>query len=153
MSTHTGIVPIGYEKRPVGGHRHVDRPEPLILLCFQNIYRGCFEPCSIIFHRVGTDYIRTCIGVDHLVAKNFGQQASFVNRNAARRSRARLQQIGYNTRIIQMPVAKRDFFFEIGPAGAPTGACHLISKPIISTFHYVIDPHAFIPIVIVVGLP
>ena len=50
-------------------------------------------------------------------------------------------------------MAQRNFLFNIGTVGTPTRARHFVGKAIVAVFHHVVDAHAFVAVVVVVGLP
>src|SRR5690606_35837696 len=52
-----------------------------------------------------------------------------------------------------MPMLLRNVCFFISSAGAPTRSCHLIRITVVAALHDIVDPDAFVTVIIIVGLP
>ena len=93
------------------------------------------------------------VAMDDLVPKDFRQQPAFVNANTGGRARAGLQQVWHNARIVEVPVAFRDFGVHAGSRRLPAGTGQLVFVAVVAELHDEIDAHAAVAVVIVVALP
>src|SRR5688572_18009697 len=98
--------------------------------------------------------------MDDLPLENLRQKIAFIDQNATGRTGASVQKVWDNARIILVPV-KTPFFvvrkllLRVGlfPCLAPARTRDLVLITEIAEFHYIIDPHPAIAIVVVVRLP
>ena len=91
--------------------------------------------------------------MNHLPLKLLGQQFSFVDDHARWRTGSGLKQVGYTAGVVEVPVAFRDFGFEVGSVRLPARAGQLVGVTVVTSLHDVVDPNAFVPVVVVVRLP
>ena len=91
--------------------------------------------------------------MDDLVLPSGGQKTAFIDHDAGGRPCAGQQQIGHHARVIEVPVAARNFLLAVGPVIRPASSRELVTIAIIAKFHDVIDANALIAVVIIIALP
>lgn len=153
VATDTRVVPIGNEKRTVGGSANVCWAEPLVFAPGHQRLDRCRIAGTGRLDGIGPHGVRARIAVNHLVMETGGQQSPFVDQNAARRTGAGLQQVGNDARVIKVPMAKRDLRFRVDPVRLPIRAGQFVPVAIIPVLHHEIDPGPAVAIVVIVALP
>ena len=97
--------------------------------------------------------------MNDLVLEGFWKQFTLVHADAGGRAVTGLEEVRYDTGIVLVPVIERPLFlvraFGLGflPTDAPGRAGHFIGKAVVAELHHVIDAHAAIAIVVIIGLP
>ena len=91
--------------------------------------------------------------MDDLILKSRWKHGPFVNDDARWGTLSGLEEVGDNSRVIQVPVAERDFLFNIGALVAPSFPGEFVAESVVSELHHEVDPDGLVSIIIIVALP
>src|SRR5262249_38394148 len=103
--------------------------------------------------RVGADHVGARVGVQERAAEGLGKQLALVDADAAGGAAAGHEQIGDDARIALMPVGFLPRLARIGRLVA--GPVRALGADVaeVAAFHHVVDAHALVAVVVIVGLP
>ena len=101
VTAHARIVPVGHNQGSIRRHLHIRRSEPAILLgAIQNVHDLRRIPRTAALDRVSPHNAGTGIAMDHLAVKYLGQERTFVDADAGRRTSAGEEEIGDHAGIV-----------------------------------------------------
>ena len=150
VAAHARVVPIAHEQRAVRRHDDVAGPVPVVAGPAQHVgdlgrIAGAVGPGD-----VGPANAGTGVTVDHLATIAVGKQRALVDTDPGGRSLSRLQQVGDDTRIVQVPVPPGNLGLDGRPRLAPGGPGEFVLVAVVAELHHVIDARALVAIVVVV---
>ena len=146
------VIPVGHEDRSVRCHADVAGTEPRILAREDVLDRGIVARARLR-DRIGPHHARSGVAVDELVLEDFRQQLAFVDCNAGGRTCAGLQQVGHDSRIVEMPVTLGNLALPSRALLTPARAGQFVAVAEIAVLHHVVDADALVAVIVVVGLP
>ncbi len=102
---------------------------------------------------VAADDVRTGIAVDGLAVEDAGEQIAFIDLHAGGAACAGEKHVRDDAGVVLMPVTLRDLAFPTDARDLPAFAGHFVGVAVVAELHDVVDAHAFVAVVVVVGLP
>ena len=150
---HVRIIPVAHEERSVRRRRHVDRTEPAIVPGFQDRRQLPAETGALFRGPGRPHHPRPGVAGNHLIPEHLREQPAFVNRYAGGRPRPGLQEIGDHSRIVLVPVPRRNFRMLPRALRAPARPRHLIAVAVVAPFYYIVNAATVETVIVVVRLP
>ena len=91
--------------------------------------------------------------MNYLILETLGKQGALVNDDAGRRALSGLEEVGDDTRVIQVPVAQGNFLFDISALVAPSLSGEFVAEPVVAELHHKVDSDRLVSVIVIVALP
>ena len=91
--------------------------------------------------------------MEGLAVEDAGEEGAFIDLHAGGAARAGHEHVRDDTGVVLMPVTLRDLALDADARRLPACAGHFVGVAVVAELHDVVDAHAFVAVVVVVGLP